>query len=587
MSSSKKIPFTFLSKLSFSLLMDTSEKTAFLMKKNIYIASALLLAACGTNKDTLTYTLTNSDGAKKYAETITAKELKTNLLAYHADGMKQKKSIAFLKNNYTKQGVTAPLSNSNYLQRVSRQRKEQPQDAKNVIAYIKGSEKPNETILISTHLNHGNSKEVDADHSGTASLLEIAKAFKKAERAGIRPKRSIAFLHLTGSEKGTLGSEYYIKNPVFPLQSIVANLDIDMIGSVDAYHKNNPNYVYVTGSDRLSTELHRISEMINKKFTNIQLDYSYSHQYDTDSFYAQSHHANFVKHKIPVISYFNGTEETTRTPINYDLLKNRTRLIFYTAWELANKANRLIIDNAVYNQAYQENYQRDGIIDIINKARNSYVLVDPFQKNVAASVAAIKARGNEVGAYINIGAGETYRDDFNAMKPFLVKKVWSEWDGEYFVNTTTTGIVDLMKARIDKVAAWGCDWVEFDNMDWFYDDESRATYGFKVTKEEGVAYYQELCDYVHEKGMKCMAKNTVENASNFDGVLYESYKKNMNWWDEAGTQRFLDAGKVVIINHYNEKKCENAYLKYKSIYKGNISFICEDAKLEKYVHFNK
>ena len=241
----------------------------------------------------------------------------------------------------------------------------------------------------------------------------------------------------------------------------------------------------------------------------------------------------------------------------------------------------------VYNQAYQENYEADKIPDIIDNAQNAYVLVDPFQDGVASQIPTMKANNNEIGGYISIGTGEDWRDDYTDLQPYLVTTVWGQWAGEYFVNSTTTGIVDVMKARIDKMATWGCDWVEFDNMDWVYDDDLRAEYGFQVTQEEGIAYYNALCDYVHEKGMKCMAKNTTENASNFDGVLYESYHNDKNWWDQSGAQSFLDAGKLVIINHYNETACDAVYSEYKGIYNDDLSFICEDANLQKYVHFNE
>ena len=242
---------------------------------------------------------------------------------------------------------------------------------------------------------------------------------------------------------------------------------------------------------------------------------------------------------------------------------------------------------AVYNQAYQENFEEDKIVDILVNAHNAYVLIDPFVDANYLSIPAIKANGNEVGAYISIGTGENYRDDFADLQPFLVSIPWGQWPDEYFVNATTTGIITIMKARIDQIASWGCDWVEFDNMDWCFDNDLRATYGFQVTQAQGIAYYQELCDYVHLKGMKCMAKNTVKNASNFDGVLYESYHDEKNWWDTTGAQNFLNEGKLVIINHYNETNCGQVYSEYKGIYNNNLSFICEDANLKAYVHFNE
>lgn len=241
---------------------------------------------------------------------------------------------------------------------------------------------------------------------------------------------------------------------------------------------------------------------------------------------------------------------------------------------------------AVYNNAYIENYDPDEIEYIVLNATDAYVLVDPFQENISESIQTMKANGNEVGAYISIGTGEDWREDFADLEPYLVNQQWGEWPGEYFVNKTTTGIIEVMKARIDKIAGWGCDWVEFDNMDWALYDEVRDSYNLEVTKEQSISYFQELCDYVHQKGMKCMAKNFVENAENFDGVTYESYNNEKNWWDQSGAQNFLNAGKLVVIVHYNESNCNRVYSDYMSLYNKDISFICEDVNLKKYVHYN-
>jgi hypothetical protein len=241
----------------------------------------------------------------------------------------------------------------------------------------------------------------------------------------------------------------------------------------------------------------------------------------------------------------------------------------------------------VYNQAYQENYQADTIGEILDNATHAYVLIDPFADDLYGYIPKIKAGSNQVGGYISAGTGEEWRDDFDVLKPYLSTKEWPEWRGEYFVSETTTGILDVMKIRIDKMASWGVDWVEFDNMDWL-DEETRRTYDLKATEEEAKAYINALCDYTHVKGMKCMAKNTVDSFASFDGVLYESYSDEKNWWDTQGTKDFLREGKRVIINHYNEHDCEGAYRWYKDFYHSrNISFICEDADLKKYRHFNE
>ncbi|WP_290700009.1 M28 family peptidase [Lacinutrix sp.] len=232
--------------------------------------------------------------------------------------------------------------------------------ANNVAAIIRGSEKPNEYIVISAHLDHEGIKDgivyngADDDGSGTVAVLEIAEAFAKAKKDGNGPKRSIVFLNVTGEEKGLLGSKHYTDNdPIFPLADTVADLNIDMIGRTDPKReKKNRNYVYLIGSDKLSTELHNISEMINTKYMNIDLDYTFNDENDPNRYYFRSDHYNFAKNNVPVIFYFNGTHDDYHQPgdtpdkIQYDLLENRARLVFYTAWELANREARIVVDKA-------------------------------------------------------------------------------------------------------------------------------------------------------------------------------------------------------------------------------------------------
>jgi len=232
--------------------------------------------------------------------------------------------------------------------------------SENVAAMIKGSEKPDEYIVISSHLDHigvNGEGEVfngaDDDGSGTVGILEIAEAFKTAADNGHGPKRSIIFLNVTGEEKGLLGSRYYTDyEPLVPLANTVANLNIDMIGRIDPKREGDRNYIYLIGSDKLSTDLHNISEEVNKEFANVTLDYKYNAENDPNRFYYRSDHYNFAKNNIPVIFYFNGTHEDyhrvgdTPDKINYDLLQNRARLVFHTAWELANREARIVVDKA-------------------------------------------------------------------------------------------------------------------------------------------------------------------------------------------------------------------------------------------------
>lgn len=230
--------------------------------------------------------------------------------------------------------------------------------SENVAAIIRGSEKPDEYIIVSAHLDHEGVKNgevyngADDDGSGTVAVLEIAEAFAKAKKDGHGPKRSMVFLNVTGEEKGLLGSRHYTDHdPIFPLASTVANLNIDMIGRIDPKRKEGDrNYIYLIGSDKLSTELHEISEKVNTKYTNVELDYTYNDDNDPNRFYYRSDHYNFAKNNIPVIFYFNGTHDDYHRPsdtpdkIEYDLLENRARLVFYTAWELANRDERIKVD---------------------------------------------------------------------------------------------------------------------------------------------------------------------------------------------------------------------------------------------------
>lgn len=240
----------------------------------------------------------------------------------------------------------------------------------------------------------------------------------------------------------------------------------------------------------------------------------------------------------------------------------------------------------VYNQAYNESFATDTFSDIIANAKNAYVLIDPYDDDASKNISDIKANNNQIAAYISIGTGEEWRDDYPQMRPYLTKQDWDEWPGEFFVSSTEPALVALMQARINNIAALGYEWVEFDNMDWAFDDDSRKKYDFKTTEAQGIAYFQQMCDYVHSKNMKCMAKNLVEYTENFDGVTFESYEDSKNWWETDAAQAFLATEKLFIIVHYGSLKCDEVFATYKTIYNENISFICENIKQEKYIHYN-
>lgn len=227
--------------------------------------------------------------------------------------------------------------------------------SENVLGYLEGSDKKNEILVITAHYDHigfDNGKifnGADDDGSGTVTVLELAEAFSKAAAAGKRPRRSLLFMTVSGEEKGLLGSQYYTDHPVYPLENTVADLNIDMVGRIDDFHKGG-NYIYLIGADRLSSELHEISERSNNTYTQLELDYTFNKKDDPNRFYYRSDHYNFAKHGIPVIFYFNGTHEDyhkstdTVEKINFPKMEKIGRLIFHTAWEIANRENRLILD---------------------------------------------------------------------------------------------------------------------------------------------------------------------------------------------------------------------------------------------------
>ncbi len=302
---------------------------------------------------------------ENYAEFIKSETLKNKLYTFASDEFEgretgepgQKKAAEYLKNFYQSIGIKPPLEDGNYYQDIpSSFFNDKFPDSENVVAFIEGDGSTDEILVLSAHYDHVGMNDdqiyngADDDGSGTVAMMEIAKAFKEAENDGYHPRRGILFLHVTAEEKGLLGSLYYSKNPIFPIENTVANLNTDMIGRVDDRHKNNPNYVYLIGSNRLSTELHELSEAVNEKYVQLDLDYKYNAKDDPNRFYYRSDHYNFAKFDIPVIFYFNGTHEDyhqpTDTPdkINYELLAKRAQLIFYTAWDIANRDKRPFVD---------------------------------------------------------------------------------------------------------------------------------------------------------------------------------------------------------------------------------------------------
>ena len=335
------------------------------MKKILSLFVIAVTFSCASSKITTTDTVSKVSDPTKYMNTITAKELKTHLYIVASDEMEgretgspgQKKAGQYLISQYQKNGIPFPKGATNFYQPIpaaylNAKRNENLADSENIWAYIEGSEKPNEIIVISAHYDHVgiNGGEIyngaDDDGSGTVTLLEIAEAFEIAKKEGKGPKRSILFLHVTGEEHGLHGSRFYSENPLFPLANTITDINIDMIGRRDEAHADSNNYVYLIGADRLSSDLDNICTTVNEKYTNLKLDYKYNDPMDPNRFYERSDHYNFAKHGIPSVFLFNGVHadyhKKTDTPdkIEYDALTKRAQFAFVTAWELANRENR-------------------------------------------------------------------------------------------------------------------------------------------------------------------------------------------------------------------------------------------------------
>lgn len=336
------------------------------MKKIFIPLLALIFTSCANIK------ISDSkltEDALKYMQSITATDLKTHLDIVASNEMEgrntgsvgQKKAGKYLIDQYQKNEISAPKKASNYYQNIpsaflKTRSGEILNDSENICAFIKGSEKPDELIVISAHYDHIGTKNgnvfngADDDGSGTVALLEIAQAFKIAQKEGHGPKRSILLLHLTGEEHGLLGSSYYSDHPLFPIANTVADINIDMIGRRDNVHPLTNNYVYVIGADRISEDLHNITVVANEKYTKIDLDFRFNAKTDPNHFYERSDHYNFAKKGIPSVFLFNGVHadyhKITDTPdkIEFDALTKRAQLAFVIAWELANRENRIVID---------------------------------------------------------------------------------------------------------------------------------------------------------------------------------------------------------------------------------------------------
>jgi len=179
----------------------------------------------------------------------------------------------------------------------------------------------------------------DDDGSGTVSVMAVARAYA----LGPKPKRSLMFVWHSGEESGLYGSRYMADYPVVPLDKVSAQLNIDMIGRNRCDQASEANTVYLVGSDRISTELHNVSEDTNKKLAApLKLDYEFNDPADPESIYTRSDHYSYASKGIPIVFYTTGlhkdyhyvTDEVSK--IEFPKMAHIAQLVYETGWNLAN-----------------------------------------------------------------------------------------------------------------------------------------------------------------------------------------------------------------------------------------------------------
>jgi hypothetical protein len=246
----------------------------------------------------------------------------------------------------------------------------------NIVAVWEGADPvlKNEYVALGAHYDHigicapGTSDPIcngaDDDGSGTTALLGMAEALSHARQ---RPKRSVLFVWHCGEEKGLWGSRYFTEYPTIPLDRIVTQLNIDMIGRSKGADDTNPsdkelsapNQIYVIGSKMMSTELGEITDRVNKAYLNLQYDFRYDDPNDTNRFFFRSDHFNYARKGIPIVFFFDGVHVDYHRPgdepqkIDYVKMQNVTRTVYLILWDVANLAKRPVVNKQLPAQLMQ------------------------------------------------------------------------------------------------------------------------------------------------------------------------------------------------------------------------------------------
>ncbi len=230
----------------------------------------------------------------------------------------------------------------------------------NVVGYLEGSDPKlkHEVVGIGSHLDHiGANGDVinngaDDDGSGTTGVLAVAKAFADN---GVRPRRSILFMCFSGEEKGLIGSRHYANNPIFPNETMIAELQMDMIGrneekvdrrtgKIKEKAEDNLNCLHLVGTEKLSMDLHQVC--LDANSAHVGFDF----EYDEESVFGRSDHANFAKKDIPIAFFFTGFHPQYHKPddtvdkIDFPKLARVAKLVYAIGYEIADREKRVVRD---------------------------------------------------------------------------------------------------------------------------------------------------------------------------------------------------------------------------------------------------
>ncbi|HZH98551.1 MAG TPA: M20/M25/M40 family metallo-hydrolase, partial [Fimbriimonadaceae bacterium] len=227
----------------------------------------------------------------------------------------------------------------------------------NVVGVLEGSDPllKEEYVGLGAHLDHLGTDGTttywgaDDDGSGNTALLAVAKAFANNP---IKPKRSVVFMAFCGEEMGLVGSRYYASNPTVPLEKMICELQMDMVGRNEETPAEKPeenvDTIHLVGSKRISTELHDLILDVNKHV-------GFKFEYDEEDVYTRSDHYSFAAKGVPIAFIFSGFHPDYHKPtdtvdkINFEKISNAARLFFLTAFEAANR-----------EKAFQKNVSGSG-----------------------------------------------------------------------------------------------------------------------------------------------------------------------------------------------------------------------------------